>query len=161
VNLQQLVFARLYRRTPSVEALPWHREQPPALLEQAIERRGAPGRALDLGCGEGVYAVHLAQQGYEVVAADFVPAALAATGPHAGRRLLVHAARRVTAARARRRARDPGPWWRHPPGRFADTREGDLPPPPGGRVSPAAAVASLLFAAVAARLAWRAFLEEY
>jgi 2-polyprenyl-3-methyl-5-hydroxy-6-metoxy-1,4-benzoquinol methylase len=78
VNLQRTVFARLYRRAPSVESLPWHREQPPALLEQAVAGRTKRGRALDLGCGEGVYAVYLAQQGFSVVAVDFVPAALAA-----------------------------------------------------------------------------------
>lgn len=78
VNLQRTVFARLYRRAPSVESLPWHREQPPALLERAVAQRTTRGRALDLGCGQGVHAVYLAQQGFSVVAVDFVPAALAA-----------------------------------------------------------------------------------
>lgn len=78
VNVQQTVFARLYRRAPSIESLPWHREQPPALLERAVVQRTTRGRALDLGCGEGVYAVYLAQQGFSVVAVDFVSAALAA-----------------------------------------------------------------------------------
>lgn len=85
MNLQQVIFARLYRRAPSVEALPWHRDDPPTLLARAIEHRAAPGRALDLGCGQGVHAVHLAQQGYSVVATDFVPAALAATKDRADR----------------------------------------------------------------------------
>jgi 2-polyprenyl-3-methyl-5-hydroxy-6-metoxy-1,4-benzoquinol methylase len=78
VNLQRTVFARLYRRAPSVESLPWHREDPPALLERAVTQRTTRGRALDLGCGQGVHAVHLAQQGFSVVGVDFVPAALAA-----------------------------------------------------------------------------------
>jgi 2-polyprenyl-3-methyl-5-hydroxy-6-metoxy-1,4-benzoquinol methylase len=78
VNVQRTVFARLYRRAPSVESLPWHREEPPALLERAVAQRTTRGSALDLGCGEGVYAVHLAQQGFSVTAIDFVPAALAA-----------------------------------------------------------------------------------
>jgi len=78
VNLQRTVFARLYRRAPSVESLPWHREQPPALLERAVARRTTRGRALDLGCGQGVHAVYLARQGFSVVAVDFVPAALEA-----------------------------------------------------------------------------------
>jgi 2-polyprenyl-3-methyl-5-hydroxy-6-metoxy-1,4-benzoquinol methylase len=77
-NLQQSVFSRLYRRAPSVDSLPWHREHPPPLLERALAGRATPGRALDLGCGEGVYAVHLAQQGFTVVGVDFVPAARAA-----------------------------------------------------------------------------------
>jgi hypothetical protein len=29
--------------------LPWHEPQPPPLLAQVVERRGAAGRALDLG----------------------------------------------------------------------------------------------------------------
>jgi 2-polyprenyl-3-methyl-5-hydroxy-6-metoxy-1,4-benzoquinol methylase len=78
VNLQRTVFARLYGRAPSVESLPWHREQPPALLERAVAQRTIRGRALDLGCGEGVSAVYLAQQGFSVVAVDFVAAALTA-----------------------------------------------------------------------------------
>jgi SAM-dependent methyltransferase len=76
VNLQRTIFSRLYRRAPAVEALPWHREEPPPLLERAVAARRSPGRALDLGCGEGVYAVHLAQQGWSVLGIDFVPAAL-------------------------------------------------------------------------------------
>jgi SAM-dependent methyltransferase len=78
VNIQRTVFGRLYRRAPTVESLPWHREQPPPLLERAVAQRPTRGRALDLGCGEGVYAVYLAQQGFSVVAIDFVAAALAA-----------------------------------------------------------------------------------
>jgi 2-polyprenyl-3-methyl-5-hydroxy-6-metoxy-1,4-benzoquinol methylase len=77
-NLQRTVFARLYRRAPDVESLPWHREQPPPLLERAVAQRITRGRALDVGCGEGVYAAYLAQQGFSVVGLDFVPAALAA-----------------------------------------------------------------------------------
>ena len=79
MNLQQTVFSRLYRRAPSVESLPWHREHPPALLERAVARRATRGRALDLGCGEGVYATYLAQQGFSVAAIDFVAAAVDAT----------------------------------------------------------------------------------
>ncbi len=48
------------------------------LLERALAERTTRGRALDLGCGQGVHAVYLAQQGFSVVAIDFVPAALAA-----------------------------------------------------------------------------------
>ena len=79
MNVQRTVFNRLYRRAPDVESLPWHREEPPALLQRVVEERTAPGRALDVGCGEGVQAVYLAQQGWSVDAIDFVPAALAAT----------------------------------------------------------------------------------
>ena len=42
-----------------------------------------PGRALDIGCGEGGDAIWLAQQGWEVTAVDFADAALARTAKHA------------------------------------------------------------------------------
>lgn len=42
-----------------------------------------PGRALDIGCGEGGDAVWLAQQGWAVTAVDFADAALARTAAHA------------------------------------------------------------------------------
>lgn len=76
MNVQQQVFARLYRRAPTPEALPWHREEPPALLARAVAEQCPPGRALDLGCGTGVHAVYLAQKGFSVVGVDFVAAAL-------------------------------------------------------------------------------------
>ncbi|GAC1597707.1 MAG: hypothetical protein NVS3B21_22520 [Acidimicrobiales bacterium] len=85
MNIQRTVFARLYRRAPSVESLPWHRERPPALLERAVAQRSTRGRALDLGCGDGVNAAYLAQQGFSVVAVDFVAAALAAARSRAER----------------------------------------------------------------------------
>lgn len=93
MNLQQTVFARLYRRAPSVDTLPWHREEPPTLLERVVEQRTTGGRALDLGCGEGEHAVYLAQQGFSVVGVDFVAAALAAArtrAEHAGVELELH-----------------------------------------------------------------------
>jgi SAM-dependent methyltransferase len=77
VNLQRTIFQRLYRKAPSVETLPWHREAP-ALLAEALRRRGAPGTALDVGCGQGVHTTYLAQRGYTTVGLDFVPAALEA-----------------------------------------------------------------------------------
>ena len=87
------MFARLYRRAPSVESLPWHREQPPTLLQARGRAANYAGRALDLGCGEGVNAVYLAQQGFSVVAVDFVTAALAAAktrAEHAGVEIEFH-----------------------------------------------------------------------
>lgn len=85
MNLQRTVFSRLYRRAPDVESLPWHREEPPSLLARVIADRPGGGRALDVGCGEGTNAVHLAQAGFSVVGLDFVPAALAAAQERAER----------------------------------------------------------------------------
>ena len=43
----------------------------------------APGRALDVGCGEGGDALWLAQHGWQVTASDFADAALARVADHA------------------------------------------------------------------------------
>jgi len=43
----------------------------------------APGRALEVGCGEGGDAIWLASQGWDVTAVDFADAALARTAAHA------------------------------------------------------------------------------
>ena len=77
MSTQQRLFEWVYRRAGQVEALPWHRDEPPALLVRVVESRRSAGRALDLGCGEGVNAVYLAKKRYSVVGVDFVPAALA------------------------------------------------------------------------------------
>ena len=78
MNVRQKMFARLYRGAGNPQTLPWHREEPPALLARIVAARhpGPAGSALDLGCGSGVHAVYLAQHGFSVVAVDFVAAAL-------------------------------------------------------------------------------------
>jgi SAM-dependent methyltransferase len=53
-----------------------------ALLDETVASLSAdapPGRALDLGCGEGGDAVHLATAGWQVTAVDVSPTALART----------------------------------------------------------------------------------
>lgn len=52
-----------------------------ALVREAAEL--PPGRALDLGCGEGADAIWLAQQGWEVRAVDVSTVALDRTASHA------------------------------------------------------------------------------
>jgi len=48
-----------------------------ALFEREEEGREPPyGRALDLGCGSGIWAVELARRGWEVTGVDLVPKAL-------------------------------------------------------------------------------------
>jgi len=65
-----------YRKAKVPEELPWHSEGPATFLVDAVSRRKAPGKALDLGCGTGVFSVYLAKHGYEVTGLDFIPKAL-------------------------------------------------------------------------------------
>jgi SAM-dependent methyltransferase len=52
-------------------------EQVAALFErEEAERRPPYGRALDLGCGSGIWAVKLAARGWQVTGVDFVPKAV-------------------------------------------------------------------------------------
>ena len=43
---------------------------------ETAERQPMPRRALDLGCGSGIWAVELASRGWDVTGVDFVPKAL-------------------------------------------------------------------------------------
>jgi len=65
-----------YKKAAAAEELPWHTEKLPSLLVDAVSRRKSAGKALDLGCGTGVFSVYLAKQGYEVTGLDFIPKAL-------------------------------------------------------------------------------------
>ncbi len=85
MNVRQRIFERIYRTSPEVESLPWHRDEPHHLLKQAAAAAANPGRALDVGCGEGVSSTYLAKLGYSVVGIDFVTGALAAAQREAER----------------------------------------------------------------------------
>ena len=65
-----------YRRAKTPKDLPWHRDAPDGFLPEVVEARAKPGRALDLGCGSGVFSVWLAKQGYQVTGLDFIPRAI-------------------------------------------------------------------------------------
>ncbi len=70
-----LYYRFTYRRARDESKIDWHREEPPPLLVEAVENAG-PGKAMDIGCGTGVYSVFMAQHGFKVTAIDFIPEAL-------------------------------------------------------------------------------------
>lgn len=57
---------------------PWDGHPQSAMLRELIEGTDAlpPGSALDVGCGTGDASIYLAQHGWQVTGADFVPKAL-------------------------------------------------------------------------------------
>ncbi|WP_309649113.1 methyltransferase domain-containing protein [Nocardioides sp.] len=59
----------------------WSGNPNPRLVEHVADL--TPGRALDVGCGEGADVVWLAGQGWQVTGADVSPVALAKAGAHA------------------------------------------------------------------------------
>jgi SAM-dependent methyltransferase len=74
-------YARMYR----FGITPWERygtaaaASITALLDREESERSRPlGRALDLGCGRGVYTPKLARRGWQAVGIDYVPAAIEA-----------------------------------------------------------------------------------
>ena len=74
-------YARMYR----FGITPWESYRTAAaasiatLLDREETERSRPlGRALDLGCGRGVYTPELAHRGWETVGIDYVPAAIEA-----------------------------------------------------------------------------------
>jgi SAM-dependent methyltransferase len=76
-------YARMYR----FGITPWERYRTAAAasiaarLDREETGRSRPlGRALDLGCGRGLYTPELAHRGWEAVGIDYVPAAIEAAG---------------------------------------------------------------------------------
>jgi SAM-dependent methyltransferase len=72
-------YARMYR----FGITPWERYRTAAaasitaLLDREETERSRPlGRALDLGCGRGLYTPELARRGWQAVGIDYVPAAI-------------------------------------------------------------------------------------
>jgi SAM-dependent methyltransferase len=68
-----------YRLMYRLGFAPWERRNVPELWRPLFEGPDAmePGRALDVGCGSGRDAVHLAGRGWQVTAVEFVEKALA------------------------------------------------------------------------------------
>jgi SAM-dependent methyltransferase len=68
-----------YRAHPAM----WSGKPNAQLVAEASDLR--PGRALDVGCGEGADAVWLAERGWQVIAVDIATAALDRAATHAAR----------------------------------------------------------------------------
>jgi len=75
--LDQAFWDERYRSASSI----WSGNPNPQLVAEAADLD--PGRALDVGCGEGADAIWLAQRGWAVVAADISEVALARAADHA------------------------------------------------------------------------------
>src|SRR3954464_3180726 len=73
---EKQVLEMLYQKANAPADLPWHSLEPAKLLVEAVQKRNKPGKALDLGCGTGVYSVYMARQGYDVTGLDFISKAL-------------------------------------------------------------------------------------
>lgn len=71
------VMENFYRQAEGrPERLPWHQNTPPDVLVAAVQARPGGGRALDVGCGAGVFATWLAGQGMETTGLDMFPQAI-------------------------------------------------------------------------------------
>lgn len=85
MSMVRVVMQKFYRKAEGhPERLPWHQETPPDLLKRVVGARGGTGRALDVGCGAGVYSVWMAEQGMDVTGIDLFPEAIAMARARAG-----------------------------------------------------------------------------
>jgi SAM-dependent methyltransferase len=76
-------FDSAYRGTP-----PWDIGRPQPAIERLADTGQITGLVLDVGCGTGESALHLAQRGYEVVGIDGSPRAIAKASAKAKARRL-------------------------------------------------------------------------
>lgn len=74
--LQKKFMERVYDKASKPSDLMWHSDDASPFLVQAIQQRTTRGKALDLGCGAGVFSVYMAKAGYDVTGLDFIPKAL-------------------------------------------------------------------------------------
>jgi SAM-dependent methyltransferase len=73
---ERQVMRKFYQKAKMPTDIPWHRDEPDHFLRDVVRLRNRAGRALDVGCGTGSYAVYLAKQGYDVTGLDLFPRAL-------------------------------------------------------------------------------------
>jgi SAM-dependent methyltransferase len=76
-RIAKMVMGKFYREAAgNPQRLPWHRETVSKVLESAVAARNGRCRALDVGCGAGVFSVWLAERGMEVTGIDLFPEAI-------------------------------------------------------------------------------------
>jgi SAM-dependent methyltransferase len=77
---------RVYRTVP-LDRIPWNIETPPDALVDLVDRGTVPpGRAIDLGCGVGNYAIYLAGRGFDMTGVDVSPTAITIARQNARRK---------------------------------------------------------------------------
>ena len=78
MGIAEKVMQKFYRKAAGdPRRLPWHQEEVPAILEKPVRAVPPTGRrALDVGCGAGVFSVWLAEQGMDVTGIDLFPEAI-------------------------------------------------------------------------------------
>jgi cyclopropane fatty-acyl-phospholipid synthase-like methyltransferase len=76
--MARMVMGKFYREAAGhPEGLPWYRDAPSKVLVSAVAALNGNGRALDVGCGAGVFSLWLAERGMEVTGIDLFPEAIA------------------------------------------------------------------------------------
>ena len=95
-KIQKKIMERFFRQAAGdPERLPWHDETLSPYVAKALEARSGPRTALDVGCGSGVLAAHMAALGLEVTAVDYLADAIEMahelTGERGANVELVHA----------------------------------------------------------------------
>lgn len=74
---------RVYDKASKPSDLMWHSDEPSPFLAKVIAESKTRRKALDLGCGAGVFSVYMAKAGYDVTGVDFIPKALDIARQHA------------------------------------------------------------------------------
>jgi SAM-dependent methyltransferase len=75
--IAKIVMERFYRQAAGdPKCLPWYRDTPSKTLMSVVGACKGRGRALDVGCGAGVFSIWLAEKGMDVTGIDLFPEAI-------------------------------------------------------------------------------------